>query len=96
MGDIPVKENYSYPKFVNVENSFGTIEKMEYKKIIEHEETIIEDNIFYGIKNGCDEKEILEYKKQAIAELKLLKQAICENKDIVLKIDKQTERFVVI
>lgn len=90
-----MKEKYSYPKFVKIENSFGEIEKIEYRKIIEHEEDIIEDNIFYGIKNGYAQKEILEYKKQAITELKLLKQAIRENNNTVLKLDKETERFIV-
>ena len=46
-----------YPKNVKVRQENGTLE-ISYKKIIKHEELIIEDNIFYGYKTGRSEEEI--------------------------------------
>lgn len=85
-----------YPKYVSVLNDSGTVEKVLYKDIKIHEESIIEDNIFYGIKHSNDysEQEILEYEEQAYSELKELKRAIREDNDIVLKLDKIKERYV--
>lgn len=85
-----------YPQYVSVLNDSGTVEKILYKDIKIHEESIIEDNIFYGIRHSNDysEQEILEYEEQAYSELKELKREIRENNDIVLKLDKITERYV--
>lgn len=61
-----------YPKNVKVRQENGILE-IPYKKIIKHEELIIEDNIFYGYKTGCSEEEITKYQKEAYQELKELK-----------------------
>jgi hypothetical protein len=74
----------------------GSVGKMLYKEIKEHEEFIIKDNIGYGlIHNEYSEEEIDEYEEHAYKELKELKQQIRENPNIILKLDKTTERFVV-
>lgn len=88
--------NNIYPKYVSVLNDDGNISKTLYKEIKEHEEFIIEDNIGYGLlHNEYSVKEIKDYKKQAYAELRELKAKIRENPDIILKLDKTTERYIV-
>jgi len=43
------------------------------KQIIEHNESIIEDNIFFGLKNDYRETEINQYVAEAKEELRRLK-----------------------
>ena len=43
------------------------------KEIIEHNSNIIEDNMFFGWKNGYSEKEINQYEAEARRNLKILK-----------------------
>ena len=82
-----------YPKNVKVRQENGTLE-IPYKKIIKHEELIIEDNIFYGYKIGRSEEEITKYQKEAYQELKELKKLIRENPNIILKLHEITERYI--
>lgn len=82
-----------YPKNVKVKQENRILE-IPYKKIIKHEELIIEDNIFYGYKTGCSEEEITKYQKRAYQELKELKKLIRENPNVVLKLHETTERYV--
>ena len=82
-----------YPKNVKVRQENGTLE-ISYKKIIKHEELIIEDNIFYGYKTGRSEEEITKYQKEAYQELKELKKLIRENPNVILKLHKTTERYI--
>lgn len=82
-----------YPKNVKVRQEDKILE-IPYKKIIKHEELIIEDNIFYGYKTGRSEEEITKYQKEAYQELKDLKKLIRENPNVVLKLHKTTERYV--
>ena len=82
-----------YPKNVKVRQENGTLE-ISSKKIIKHEELIIEDNIFYGYKTGCSEEEITKYQKRAYQELKELKKLIRENPNVVLKLHETTERYI--
>lgn len=88
--------NNVYPKYVSVLNDDGSVNKMLYKDIKEHEELIIEDNIGYGLlHNEYSVKELKKYEKQAYAELRELKAKIRENPDVILKLDKVTERYIV-
>ena len=82
-----------YLKNVKIRQENGILE-MTYKKIIKHEELIIEDNIFYGYKTGCSEEEITKYQKRAYQELKELKKLIRENPNIILKLHETTERYI--
>ena len=82
-----------YPKNVKVRQENGTLE-ISYKKIIKHEELIIEDNIFYGYKTGCSKEEITKYQKRAYQELKELKKLIRKNPNVVLKLHETTERYI--
>lgn len=85
-----------YPQYVNVCDDNGIIIKIPYKDVKEHEESIIRDNISYGFMHfEYSEEEIHEYAKRAHEELKELKRQIRENPDIILKMDKTTERYVV-
>lgn len=74
--------------------SNGKIEMIAFKDIVAHEEAIIEDNMFFGVKNNYSMKEISKYQKEAKLELRALRRTIRENPDIVLKIDPVTERYV--
>ena len=53
------------------------IEKGKFKKmqisVIKHNEKIIQENVFYGLKNGYSEEEISEYEEEAYRELEKLK-----------------------
>jgi len=89
------KATSSMPYFVFVRNQDGNVTQLPYKKIKEHEESIIEDNINYGLIHAeYSEQDILDYKKQAYSEFSALKRAIRENPEIVLKLDTTTERYV--
>lgn len=79
-----------YPMYVKL----NTGEKLLYRELVAHEKLIIEDNIFFGIKNGYPEDEIEQYKREAYAQLKALKTSIRENPDILLMLDRQTERYM--
>lgn len=83
-----------YPEFVSVLNNDGSIQKVPYQEIKEHEQYIIHDNVLYGYLH-CEytEQDITDYKKQAYDELKELKRKIKENNDIVLKMNEITERY---
>lgn len=80
---------------IHVRNEDGYISKKPYADIIEHEESIIEDNIVYGYKCGYSKKEIHQYEAEALKELRALKKIIHEKPDIILILDKNTERYVV-
>ena len=83
------------PRFIKIKNPDGSITTMSYKDLKFHEETIIEDNVFYGLKyEEYSPKEINDYEKQAKKEWKILKQKLCNNPNLLLKLDKRTERYV--
>lgn len=85
----------STPHLVSVRSQDGNVIQLPYKKIKEHEESIIEDNIKYGlIHTEYSEQDILDYKKQAYSEFSALKRAVKENPKIMLKLDTTTERYV--
>ena len=76
--------NYTYPKYVSVEQSDGQIVQILYKDLKNHEEFIIQDNIEYGLLHSYTDQEINDYKKEAYAQLKDLKKQIRENPQVVL------------
>lgn len=84
----------SYPKYVNIQAGTG-VEKMFFSELIDHERTIIADNILSAFKSNCSAKEVQDYDLQAERELKVLKKAIKDNPDVVLRLDSKTERYVV-
>ena len=92
---LKTNTNYIYPKYVSVKQDDGSIIKMTYKNIKEHEEIIIDDNIAYGVLNGYTDKDIKEYRDMAYTELKNLKKQIRENPNVILVLDTVTERYVV-
>lgn len=85
-----------YPKYVSVINENGDINKVLYKEIKKHEEFITEDNIGYGLLHAeYSEKKVKDYETQSYKELKKLKRKIRENPNIMSKLDKTTERYIV-
>ena len=65
----------------------------EQREMIEHNETIIQDNIFYGLKNGYSKKEIEEYKKEAQKEMKEFKKFLAEGG--APEFDNETQMYVI-
>lgn len=84
----------SYPKYVNIQAGTG-VEKMFFSELIDHERKIIADNILSAFKSNCSAKEVQDYDLQAERELKVLKKAIKDNPDVILRLDSETERYVV-
>ena len=84
----------SYPKYVNIQAGTG-IEKMFFSELIDHERKIIADNILSAFKSNCSAKEVQDYDLQAERELKVLKKVVKDNPDVVLRLDSETERYVV-
>lgn len=74
--------------------SNGKIEIIAFNDIVAHEEAIIEDNMFFGVKNNYSMKDIRKYQKEAKLELRALRRTVRENPDVVLKVDPVTERYV--
>ena len=62
------------------------------KQIIEHNESIIEDNLFFGLKNGYTEKEMHQYESEAKKELKCLKKHLKDNG--LVEYDNETHMYV--
>lgn len=62
------------------------------KQIIEHNESIIEDNIFFGLKNNYTETEVNQYVAEAKEELRLLKKHL--NKNGLVEYDNVTQMYV--
>ena len=66
--------NGELPKNVNIRDKQGNVSIMSYRELKHHEESIIEDNIMFGIMNAIyKDSEIDKYEKQARAEWKDLK-----------------------
>lgn len=86
--------NQNAPKYVNIQED-NIVKQIPYKELIKHEELIIADNMFYGVKNGFSKKEIKDYEKEAHEQLKDLKKRIFENPEIILEKDFSTERYLV-
>lgn len=82
------------PKYVNIRNDDCSVTIMPYVRLKDHEEFIIEDNICYGILHCYEEKEINDYEKAAYAEWKDLKNKLRENPNLLLTLDKTTERYI--
>lgn len=83
------------PEAVNIRDEHGNIKTISYRKLKQHEEYIIEDNIAYGcIHEDYTYAEIKEYEKQAKQEWKDLKSKLRENPELLLILDKTTERYV--
>lgn len=73
----------------------GDIKAMPYRKLKQHEEYIIEDNIAYGCMHAeYTDAEIELYEKQARQEWKDLKNKLRDNPELLLTLDKTTERYV--
>lgn len=88
-------KNQVYPLTVNVIDENGNEIKVNTKKLLEHEESIIEDNIEYAYLHDYSDVIIDMYESEARHELKALKKAIRENLDVKLKLNEITERFEV-
>ena len=67
-------------------------QKMRREKIIQHNEDIIKDNLFFGLKGGCSQKEINDYRKEAYAELNALR-AYLKNGGTKVILNKETELY---
>jgi Tfp pilus assembly pilus retraction ATPase PilT len=83
------------PDYVNVMEKDDSINRIPWKIVKEHEEAIIEDNIAYGLKIGSSERELRQYQAKAKAGLSALRKAVRENADVILVLDRETERFIV-
>ena len=88
-------EEQKVPEYALVHHYNGDVSYVPVGYIVEHDKRIIKDNIAYGFGHDYETKEIVEYKKEAQAELKELKRKIKENPNVVLKIDGTTERYIV-
>ena len=87
--------NGGLPQTVNVRDEQGNIKVIQYREVKQHEEYIIEDNIAYGCIHGeYTDTEIEEYEKQARQEWKDLKNKLRDNPELLLTLDKTTERYV--
>jgi len=62
------------------------------KQIIEYNESIIEDNIFFGLKNDYTETEINQYVAEAKEELRRLKKHLKDNS--LVEYDNVTQMYV--
>lgn len=62
------------------------------KQIIEHNESIIEDNIFFGLKNDYTETEMRQYEEEAMKELRRLKKHLKANG--LVEYDTETQMYV--
>ncbi len=84
------------PRNVYIRDEHGNISKMPYRELKDHEEDIILDNIFFGYKHSdiYSEEETKEYEKQARQELKDLEDKLRENPELLLTMDRTTERYV--
>lgn len=84
------------PETVNILNDDNSVSIMKYKDLKNHEESIIEDNIGYGLLHAeYSEKEIRDYEKNARAEWKALKDILRKDPNVKLRLDITTERYVV-
>jgi secreted Zn-dependent insulinase-like peptidase len=84
-------------EFVSVMDKNGTLGKMLYKDIIDHEKKVIKENVVFVLIHGeYSKEEVKTYRKQVYKELEELKRQIKSNPDIVLKLNKLTNRFVVV
>ena len=83
------------PEKVNIRNVNGNIVTIPYRELKHHEESIIEDNIMYGlVHNEYSQKDIDDYEKQAKSEWKELRQKLRNNPELLLTLDRTTERYV--
>ena len=87
--------NYkNLPDYVFVLEKPGDVLRMPFRKIKEHEETIIEDNMAFAFMHGESKKKINEYETQARREWKELKDKLRDNPNMILILDETTERYV--
>lgn len=63
------------------------------KEWINHNETIISDNIFHGVKWGYDEKEISTYEKETEEQMREFKKFILNGGEPVF--DDKTQMYVI-
>lgn len=70
-----------FEQYISVADKNGEIKKIPIKEIKEHEEFIIEDNIFHGYKHPeiFSQKDIDRYEHEARHEFNLLKKAMKEH-----------------
>lgn len=87
--------NGELPKNVNIRDKQGNVSIMPYRELKHHEESIIEDNVMFGIMHAIySDSEIDKYGKQARAEWKDLKNKLRNNPELVLILDETTERYI--
>ena len=80
---------------VLVADASGEIREVLVREIINHEESIIEDNIAYAWKypDEYSEKDINKYNSEARHELKVLKKTMREHPYSLFGIEQMTERY---
>lgn len=85
------------PKLVNVKAEDGSITQIPLTELKQHEELIILDSMFFGLKHpeAYTQADIEAYEKEARKELKELLATISENPDVVLELDRTTQHYVV-
>lgn len=87
--------NGDLPETVNIIDEQGNKKVISYRELKQHEECIIEDNIAYGyLHEEYTDAEIIEYEKQARQEWKELKNKLRSNPELLLVLDKTTERYM--
>jgi hypothetical protein len=85
----------SLPRVVNIRDEHGAVFTMRYSDLKDHEESIIADNIFHGRMHAeYTAAEIDAYEKKAAQEWRDLKNKLRENPELLLVLDKTTERYV--
>ena len=94
-GGFDMGKKGNLPRTVNIRDEHGNVSVMPYRSLKEHEETIIADNIFHGYMHAeYTEAEIDAYEKEATQEWRDLKDKLRHNPELLLVLDRTTERYV--
>lgn len=82
---------------IRIRNSNGTFGEISYKELKDYSYDIIEDNICHGLKLVCQgeltEKDVLDYQKEAIKELKQFLRIVRETEGVIIQMNKTTEMY---
>lgn len=90
-----MEELQKLPDCVYIRFEDGTVQRVAYRKLKQHEEWIIEDNIQYGLRHPeYSDESVDDYEKEARKEWKDLKNALRKRPDSILVLDERTERYV--
>lgn len=84
-----------YPEYVNVVSDDGSVQRIKCSSVLYDNEVAITDDIVFACKCQESENYIDQLYLQLRKQLRLLKKAIRENNDVLLRYDTVTGRYVV-